>query len=392
MTLTEEQWNSLIELAVEHRVAPLFYYHILRQQKLETTESANALYSLRNYSRQVAKNNLRYYGELHRLLNEFHQADTPVILLKGIFLAHVIYDDIGLREMNDIDILVKRSDVTPAFHTLSDLGYKSVPTIDSDGIPNLISRHHHIPPMVKENTATIEVHWNITSPGESYTIDPEVVWRDAQPITISGKPAMMLSPEDLLLHLCVHTSYQHNFSFGLRPFVDIAEVVNHFGGQIDWDNVIKRAFRFRWDRGVFLALTIARDFTGAKIPADILAALKSNDYDEAILNTAKEQILTKKRDSNSISAPMIEFTNQKSLKGKFTVVLNRIFPSRKFMEFKYSLQPGTPKLYAYYIFRFWRLFNLHARNLFQLSRGDEKLSGIAKRKQTLKTWMNNPSS
>jgi hypothetical protein len=47
--------------------------------------------------------------------------------------------------------------------------------------------------------------------------------------------ALGLGLEDLLLHLCFHTSFQHVFRFGgLRSFCDVATTLDERGPSVDW--------------------------------------------------------------------------------------------------------------------------------------------------------------
>ena len=78
----------------------------------------------------------------------------------------------------------------------------------------------------------------------------------------------MLSPEDLLLHLCLHASFTHRFRVGLRACWDILETVNHYGQAIDWDLVVRRAQAWGIGRYVYLTLRLVRDLLGAGDPAD----------------------------------------------------------------------------------------------------------------------------
>jgi hypothetical protein len=54
------------------------------------------------------------------------------------------------------------------------------------------------------------------------------------PVQIAGCDSLTPSPEDLLLHLCPHISYQNRFAFGLPPSCDIAETISRFDSTLDW--------------------------------------------------------------------------------------------------------------------------------------------------------------
>jgi hypothetical protein len=84
---------------------------------------------------------------------------------------------------------------------------------------------------------------------------------------------LALSPEDLLLHLCLHSAYGHGwkqFDGGLRQLADIAAVVRHHAATLDWHRVGQRAHDWRAERCVWLGLVTARDLLQAPVPDAVL--------------------------------------------------------------------------------------------------------------------------
>ena len=88
-------------------------------------------------------------------------------------------------------------------------------------------RHYHLVFIKNEATPTdihLEIHWHIDRSSHPFTIDLDGMWERALPAIIAEVEALVLSPEDLLLHLCLHTC-KHKLTGGLRPFCDIAETI-----------------------------------------------------------------------------------------------------------------------------------------------------------------------
>ncbi|MCP4365035.1 MAG: nucleotidyltransferase family protein [Planctomycetes bacterium] len=82
----------------------------------------------------------------------------PVILLKGAHLAQVVYSNIALRPMGDIDILVKKNDLPKAKELLLELGYTPIKEVD---IATACAYSQHISPMIKQNAPPVELHWTL---------------------------------------------------------------------------------------------------------------------------------------------------------------------------------------------------------------------------------------
>jgi len=387
--MDKDQWRELADLAVEHRVVPVLYQRLTASGVAEGDNNREAFRRLKTYSRQVAKYNLQYMGELQKLLEQCNHRKIPVILLKGIYLAGQIYENPGLREMNDLDILCKKEDLHEVYRILESMGYRSINPVQMENVDNVTEQEHHLAPMIKDEVAAFEIHWNITRPDNHYSINPDKLWERAQEMSFACETAFSLSAEDLLLHLCVHTSYQHKFSFGLRPFLDLAEVIKQKNSRIDWDLFIKRARNFKWERGVYLALIIARNFTGAAVPDKVLKELYPEDEYPDILKTAVRQIFTQKKDSGILTPAMVNFANEKSLSGRVMIVIRQIFWPKKVMVKIYPVREGSLKLYLYYVVRFWEVFKRMAFNTLKIFRGDAHLTEIANRKQKLQSWLKN---
>jgi len=61
------------------------------------------------------------------------------------------------------------------------------------------------------------------------------------------------SPEDLLLHLCLHAVARMVFEPGLNSFVTLARSLQHNGGDMDW-GLVQRCTR-EWGIGKCVYLT-----------------------------------------------------------------------------------------------------------------------------------------
>ncbi len=384
--LSPVHWQALLDLATTQRVMPLFW-HRLRQKGLDKAAPAAAMESLREVSRRNALQNLRYYGELRLLLEALKPEGIPLILLKGIFLADAVYGNIGLREMNDIDVLVRPADLTRVSDILAGMGYTPLQPICVD---ITIKMQHHLPRMVKNGQAAFEIHWNLTSPGEHYSIDPGGLWERAVPVQVAGCEALTLAPEDLLLHLCLHTSYQHQFAFGLRPSCDIAEIIRHFGSTLDWQTVVERAAGQGWQRGVYLALLLAKELAGEEVPAGILAKLRPADMTEAVLETVRAQVFTDKSFAFSVPVPFAELMESGRLRDKLQIFYRRVFLPRAVIASQYSVPIDSLKIYACYPRRFIDVLRRHWHTLRKFRGNDVPLKILAVRTKNIANWLYHP--
>lgn len=117
-------WNSLIQLAAFHRVAPLLYKRL--RNTCPQVVPASVLTDLEAYVRSVAIRSLLLTGELVRLLKRLEAQGIPAISFKGPALASLLYGDPALRHFDDLDILVRQEDYASAKRLLLSLGYQPI--------------------------------------------------------------------------------------------------------------------------------------------------------------------------------------------------------------------------------------------------------------------------
>ena len=371
-------WGELSGLAATQRVRPLLH-RALKSRGLEAHIPAGPRDNFALAYRDTAMRNLRLCGELAHVARALSTRDVPVLVLKGAFLVGEIYRDVGLREMNDLDILVRVEHLSAAVDVLRERGYRPLHpfTIASD-----VSTGHHLTRFVKRDVAGIEIHWNITPPDTPHAIDPDELWRRAVSLTIAGVPMRGLCPVDLLLHLCFHASFQHRFQFGLRPFCDIAATIDRCGTDIDWAVLDRRARDWNWTRGVYLALRLSADLVGARIPRDALRDLAPADFDHELLEMASTQIF-----SPPIPPIVTQVVGETDAAFRFGHLARFALSLRRQMAAHYPTGPRSAAMGWYHLLRptdLVRRCRLVAR---LLRNNDPALTASAERANRLLTWM-----
>lgn len=381
--LTHDEWQSLLTLAGEQRVRGRLYRD-LKARSLEQAVPPETLQSLRSAYWLTAQRNLVLFGELHRIVTALNALHIPVIALKGAFLATVVYQDLGLREMSDLDLLIAPHDLERAGAILEAHGYAPAFALS---VPAAIARKHHLPRFTKRGAAEVEVHWNITQPEKAYTINPTGLWERARPVRVAGVEMLGLCPEDLILHLCQHISYHHVFAFGFRSLCDIAAVIDHYRDAMDWSQVLERARRWRWERGVYLALVLADELVGADVPADVLADLHPGDVDPSLVAAAASQLLTEPAMIDVAPASLARLWRGKGANGATGTILNSLFPPRKRMAVLFAVSEDSVRIFWCYFLRLKDMAAQNWRTVLALGRGDPKLGSMVERKAELLSWL-----
>jgi Uncharacterised nucleotidyltransferase len=261
-------------------IAPLCGYHIKRRHLEDGSaghEVVNGLVG--DYYRNTAKNLWRL-TRLRPLLVSFDRAGVPVLLLKGASLALSVYPEVGLREMSDVDLLIRPEQLSAADALLREAGYRPIDqaAIDLAKPPyeHLTTFDYRDPEGVKP---AIHLHWcliNSTVPHADYSrrIDLDGIWARAGRASLDGLSVMELSPGDAVLYLCEHAMRVSHSMSRLIWMADLAWLIHRKGHQVAWNSVERTADQWGICRLVTPPLNFVRNRLDAPIPDHVLSALR----------------------------------------------------------------------------------------------------------------------
>jgi putative nucleotidyltransferase-like protein len=382
---TMSDWAEALRQAAQNGVTPLLY-HRLNKAEPGPEVPPGALSHLREATVRSAAQSLQFGRDLAQVLEAFRRHGIAVIVLKGGHLAQVVYESFALRTMCDLDVMVRRGDLGRAASVLAELGYApqyyNVEAVD-------YAQHHHIRPMAKPDGVRVEIHWSIARPTPLFDIDLQGLWTRARRAEIVGVETLVLSPEDLLLHLCLHASFTHKFRLGLRACWDILEVTRHYRGVLDWDVVMRRAAEWRIGKYVYLTLRLVRELLAADIPAATIAALEPPGFPPQALAWARTCIFSPE-DGATVSPSMARLWTSRRIKAKLGVLLKTLCPPRAAMARIYGTSPGSRWIYGYYPLRWLDLLVRYGRHAWGLWRGNDRtrdqLRAVSER-AALREWL-----
>ncbi len=378
---TEKDWEDIFETAGQHSVVPLLF-HALKPLVSQLNIPAPVWEEMRRGFYASAACNMRLYRELQNILDIFNNKGINVILLKGAHLAEMVYDNVGLRGMSDVDLLVKKEDLMRMEEELLAQG----------GVPEDCNRiitqdNFHFGYILPGEGLRVEIHWQLSSNKLPCRVDVEGLWEKAQPVKLGQAEAWVLAPEDLLLHLCQHSA-KHAHDLSVRMLCDIAEVVRHYGAGLNWPEIGVRSRSWGITRAIYLFLSLAKELLKAGIPADVLDRLRPDDFDEGYLELVKQQIFTTPDNYSSCSAAKL--WGEKGLGDKLKLMGARLLPSREEMSLKYPAPARSWRICLYYPVRWAGVLSRHGVSLGRLALGDKKMQASAARiskVEDLRDWL-----
>ena len=278
-------WDDVLQAAHRHGMAPLLYWHLDAIHPEEMPEST--LTHLRDYFHATSQRNLFLAGELLRLLSVFTAQEIPIIPYKGPTLAASIYGNLTLREFSDLDILVKRHHVPKAEEVLVSMGYKLYRSTQTQEAVHLQSRVRR-DFMLGDGKSIVELHWGIVPIRYSFPFDTERLWERLEEVRIGGHLVPSLSPEDMLLVLCIH-GYKHLWE-QLGWICDVAELIRTHQ-DMNWEQLMAHAKSLDGERMLFLGLVLASDLLGADPPERVRERAWADPTVKAIAERIRAQQL-----------------------------------------------------------------------------------------------------
>jgi hypothetical protein len=384
--LSSSDWKAIIQESARHGVT-LLLYHRLKTFHPGIYIPTDVVQRLRQSYLQSASRNLRLYHELGKVLEILRHENIPVIALKGAHLAELVYGNIALRPMGDVDLLVHKDDLIRVEAALLRIG---LTPLDRNRVIGKDNRHFGY---VQPNRGLhVEIHWNILASMYPFNIDIDGQWERSRPVLIAGAEVSVLCPEDLLLHLCLHNS-EHTFEMGIRSICDISEAICHYSEEIGWKNLLLRARQWSIEKCVYLTLKLARELLGAFVPDDLLETIKPNDFDEHFMAIAMKQIFPNGIGTSHglpLSSNISQLWGSKRLLDKMKILFKTTFQSPEVMTLTYPPPPNSLRIYFYYPVRIIDLFKRYGPTVLRLLRHDQDILVRTSRRNevtALKDWL-----
>jgi glycosyltransferase involved in cell wall biosynthesis len=206
---------------------------------------------------------------LRGLLVLLADAGVGTTVLKGAALAEWAYEVPSMRTFTDIDLLVSPVDLPAALEALE--SYRFIQSIPPKR-PKADKREI----LVVDDTGvsfSVDLHWSLFSYAQLQGVADgatEWAWDRAEHLANHPLGPMDVLPQEArIAFLATHATLDHRFRLIL--FRDLAEIARL---EPDWDAVVEYSMRWRLRSFVYTALLLAKQWTDAPVPDEVLAELR----------------------------------------------------------------------------------------------------------------------
>jgi Uncharacterised nucleotidyltransferase len=276
-------WDYVLDQAEENSVTPLLGRQL--QALPAGAVPAPVLDRLKDACRANTIRCLFLTAELTKIFDLFNSRGIRAIAYKGPALAMQAYGDMTLRQFEDLDIIVRQSDLPKANEVMRGLGYR--PRFDwlvSSGVPSsLVPGEYNY--RDEKRRIMVELHTELTLRHFPEAPDLEDFSKRLTFVKLNEREIPTFSVEDALIVLSLHGAkdFWERFSW----IADISELIQRYP-RLDWGVTIERAKVLRAERMLHVALWLAIKLMETPLPDDILLRLKAdrtaNDLASEILS------------------------------------------------------------------------------------------------------------
>ena len=244
----EIRWGNLAAAAGRHGVLPIVGANLRRCDPAATglPEALAARFEIAVLENAAVRE--RDADRLATGLARLREVELEAMLLKGTALSLHVYEEPWVVTSQDIDLSLKPG---PGWEKGKGEEKKVRKALYTHGVECDLEAHH-------------DVTMNGVLP-----VDFERIWREARRLSFRGVPAWLMSPEDLLISLCVNGCRKR---FRLKVLFDVAETLRR-GGPLDAGRLGRLAREGHCEGIVYATLILARKALGAEIPEGLLDSL-----------------------------------------------------------------------------------------------------------------------
>jgi len=215
--LSASEESDLWEIASNY-----LYSGFLTSSLVFDEKNKNFSNALEDFNKAYLISYLSKKSDLLEIAKELNKKNIDFVVLKGMALnLEKIYEP-GIRQLRDIDILVRKKDIKATYELLRNIDYRYMDAETEDRAEYLYK--HHLPPMQNDKKTTIELHWRAT---EKYLFKEcplaELLIEEKQESSTHNS-IFVPSLNGLIAHALYHGVLHHHLKHGPIFLFDILQI------------------------------------------------------------------------------------------------------------------------------------------------------------------------
>lgn len=207
-------------------------------------------------------------AELVAILHALRAANIAAVALKGPAFAALAGDGLTLRELTDLDVLIRPHDIARSVSALSSVGYECALPLQAVRSAWLPRATWELPLVARQGAVLLELHWSLAPRWFPATVSAEDVFANVDEREFAGVRVSWPQADQLfLLHV---SDGMKSGGAGMRWLADLLAILR--AGGIDWPRARAIAKRHGGLNNVRVALAVA-----AAIASELAGSLDRPD-------------------------------------------------------------------------------------------------------------------
>ncbi len=340
--------GELLRLAEQHELTGLLGA-CERQWRVRTLDANGSLDGARrSHLVQVARNTWAL-AQLEEITAAFAAHGVRVMALKGAAALLWLYDDIGLRSLSDLDLLVEEAALPAVRRTMAELGYVQQGGYNSSEDELLHVRRSHLFPYVKPGRLPVEIHCGVLDGrGKDELAAPEM-WAASVPAPCGRAILWRPCAAHFLLHAAVHfAKHLSGEGFAALKFVaDMILLVRRHGAQTDWHAFWQTAERWGVTDDVAEVMATLNHHWGLVVPIPI-PRVPPVPARMLVYGRERRALCNAAATFRGYLRRVGDFRGLPGVKAKLRYLFRLLFPQPANLRWRYQLAEGTA-LAPYYL-------------------------------------------
>lgn len=184
---------------------------------------------------------LQRVRDVEQLAERVHQElaalQVPALILKGIAFGQRYWGEMGLRQVRDLDILVRPEALAVVCSRLCDQGFRSKGRSVRPGRRERRLEHGRV---FEKGDARIDLHWKLRDQGD-YRLDEQGIWQRAQGFPCGRSQLSTLSMEDDLIFVSLSIAHDlQRAAIRFKSLMDLYLILRAAEGIVDWNQFGER--------------------------------------------------------------------------------------------------------------------------------------------------------
>jgi len=362
-------WDHFVHIANEHGVIALCWFNITEMGFSYEIPAVNLAKLHSGYLKSLTRNTF-LYKHLEEILSLAEKENIKVVLLKGVALEITIFGNKGLRQMNDIDILVRKDKALLLRNILLKNGFESMPMFSRLHEKIMPAYGKHLPEMIKKGIST-EIHFRLFDQiGNSLT---EEILSKADKLTDNETDVYYPDPQLFFLYLIKHLDkHEKEGNSQLRLYTDLVVLLSIYYDKIINRQLFDYAIQANIENALIKMLYLLRTYWDIDLPDWIVYQLDNTRDEET--NKRFIHFLRNPNDGQVEEGPeslLYPIKDMPRISDKFLYIFGYVFPSLTFMKYRYRAKT-TARAILFYPVRWKKLPGLIVKGKLFRAKGDQK--------------------